>query len=1115
MELGGTAKQPSRCGLSAVLISTILVGCAAAPDANVDGTAHRAWSPPQRPRLTLPAQPGKGLAIKVVCQSQVSGSCRVSTNVDASHTQGQLLNAADALKAVNAPQPGLPPATAQVFSWVFDRPVDWTDLEQPTLGVFDTNLDSAQLFGGEMANMAWTFSGYLAIPAAGTKSFAVGSQDGYLLALNNGTTSSISQYNGNRSFAYGDTLGLPLTVSFPSAGLYPIFLLVWNDAGPQGVELAWHDGNALILIPDASTKNANGYALVPASSLYAPDIRATLFVDDQTRPAGPVLSGDTLQWTSTVRNQGVVPAAGASFSVATPKATLQNLTLIGDGGTCASSADASVDTLSCSLPALDPGAAQTLRFSAQVKTGLAGGTPIDVQGVVTGLATDPALIGSVQTALSVAVNNPSDLFVLTDDVGLNGFATLDTGNAPVLALGAPGAADDDPARVVIGVALRLPATPSISSPAEGAEIEGPLLVAGSADPASTISVTIDGAFIVQTMAGIDGAFALSMPLSAAAGNHAVGVTASDTAGNLSSTATANFQYVVGGRARGGCATGSGTGPLCLLLLGLCAARRRRSFAAPLAGAALMLTVNAASAAAPEVNLSLFRPATGGDGYAGVEGARPLESGEPLEVRFWLDGATKTLLYLPGAGGEQTVLRNRLGGWLVAQAHLLGPLSLAVQIPVTLNQSGDLTNLPPSSRGPSSTPAGLSDLRLTPRLSLLRQERAGIDLAAQLSLEVPTARAQSFTGDGRVDGEALLALGRRWDGPGLSAIELLGNAYARLRPPRQVIEVKTGNQAGARLGAGFFPGLRSQLVPHRVFAEIEAQTFLRAGGAAGSTPAEWRGGVGFCIGRAVAFDLAAGGAIGNGIGAPVARVITAVGFSPQSCGGGAPLSVVDRDGDGIADADDICPDQPGPRENKGCPLVVAREQPAGPPAPAVAPAPPEPAKLAEAPKPPESDRDHDGVPDKEDSCPDLPGTAANYGCPVTIKQLVVIRNERIEILDRIYFKTGKAMLERRSFPLLDQVAFLLKGHAELLTVQVEGHTDNVGRAATNLALSQARANAVVTYLAKTGVDPSRLRARGFGSNKPVADNAARAGRERNRRVEFNVIGVSQEPARPGT
>src|ERR1700732_2511637 len=147
----GSAKQPIRCGVWAWLISTILAGCTAAVDADLDGSIRRAQSPSQRPHLTLPAEPGKGLAIKVVCQLPMSGFCRVTTNVDASHPQGQLLTAADALKAVNAPQPGLPPASAEVFSWVFDRPVDWTDLEQPTLGVFDTTLDSAQLFGGEMA----------------------------------------------------------------------------------------------------------------------------------------------------------------------------------------------------------------------------------------------------------------------------------------------------------------------------------------------------------------------------------------------------------------------------------------------------------------------------------------------------------------------------------------------------------------------------------------------------------------------------------------------------------------------------------------------------------------------------------------------------------------------------------------------------------------------------------------------------------------------------------------------------------------------------------------------------------------------------------------------------
>jgi Bacterial Ig domain len=543
----GRERWPGRSG--AHLIFVLILGCA--PDSSHTTPGPSFSQRPGGTALTLPAQPGKGLAIKVVCQSPQASTCRVATNVDATHTQGQLLNGADALKAVNAPQPGLPPVSAQVFSWVFDRPVDWTDLQPGTLGVFDTNLDSSQLFGGATRNVAWTFSGYVAVPAAGFKTFAVGSQDGYLLALNNGTTTSTSQFNGNRSFAYGDTAGVPLAVNFPAAGLYPIYLLFWTNAGPGGVELSWYDGNALITVPNASTKNANGYTLIPLTSLYAPDLRATLSVADQTRPAGPVLSGDTLQWASTLRNQGDVSASGATFTVSTPTATLQNLMRTAGGGTCATSSAGGVDTLSCSLPAVDPGTPQTLLFSAQVKSGLGAGTPIDVQGLVTGPATDPALIASVESALSVAGGSPSDVFVLTDDPGSNVFATVDTGNAPLAAAGAPGAADDDPVRVTVGVALRLPPLPQLSSPALGAEVEGPLMVAGSDDPDSLITVAIDGAVVAQWTAGADGTFALSIPLSVAAGKHTVQVTASDDAGNVSPPASADFVYVVGGRARGG------------------------------------------------------------------------------------------------------------------------------------------------------------------------------------------------------------------------------------------------------------------------------------------------------------------------------------------------------------------------------------------------------------------------------------------------------------------------------------------------------------------------------------------------------------------------------------
>jgi outer membrane protein OmpA-like peptidoglycan-associated protein len=76
------------------------------------------------------------------------------------------------------------------------------------------------------------------------------------------------------------------------------------------------------------------------------------------------------------------------------------------------------------------------------------------------------------------------------------------------------------------------------------------------------------------------------------------------------------------------------------------------------------------------------------------------------------------------------------------------------------------------------------------------------------------------------------------------------------------------------------------------------------------------------------------------------------------------------------------------------------------------------------------------------------------------------------------------------------------------VQVNGHTDNKGKKSANLKLSQARAEAVVSYLvSKKGVDGKRLSAKGFGDEKPIADNATADGRTKNRRVDFTVTSMS--------
>jgi outer membrane protein OmpA-like peptidoglycan-associated protein len=105
-----------------------------------------------------------------------------------------------------------------------------------------------------------------------------------------------------------------------------------------------------------------------------------------------------------------------------------------------------------------------------------------------------------------------------------------------------------------------------------------------------------------------------------------------------------------------------------------------------------------------------------------------------------------------------------------------------------------------------------------------------------------------------------------------------------------------------------------------------------------------------------------------------------------------------------------------------------------------------------------------------------------------------------VLDGLYFDTGKATLQAGSDPSLEQAALLLRQQPSL-KLMVVGHTDNTGTAATNMTLSQQRAEAVRRALMARGIAASRLSAQGVGSSVPVASNATEAGRAKNRRVEL--------------
>jgi outer membrane protein OmpA-like peptidoglycan-associated protein len=118
--------------------------------------------------------------------------------------------------------------------------------------------------------------------------------------------------------------------------------------------------------------------------------------------------------------------------------------------------------------------------------------------------------------------------------------------------------------------------------------------------------------------------------------------------------------------------------------------------------------------------------------------------------------------------------------------------------------------------------------------------------------------------------------------------------------------------------------------------------------------------------------------------------------------------------------------------------------------------------------------------------------------------VKVTKEALVIVDKVFFDTGKATVKAESLPLLQEVAETLKANPQVKLVEVQGHTDNKGKLAYNMDLSQRRVDSVREYLISQGVEPARLVSKGYGPNVPIADNATEAGRAENRRVQFVIL-----------
>lgn len=226
---------------------------------------------------------------------------------------------------------------------------------------------------------------------------------------------------------------------------------------------------------------------------------------------------------------------------------------------------------------------------------------------------------------------------------------------------------------------------------------------------------------------------------------------------------------------------------------------------------------------------------------------------------------------------------------------------------------------------------------------------------------------------------------------------------------------------------------------------------------------------------------------------------------------------DRDGDGIVDPSDKCPDVPGLAKYEGCPIPdsdkdgINDEEDKCPQVPGLA-------KYQGCPIP---DTDKDGINDEEDKCPQVPGLARYQGCPIPDGDGDGINDEEDKCptipgvpenlgcpvinfkAENVQFVTGSATLTTGAKTELNKLVKILNQDYPDVKITIEGHTDNTGSAEKNQILSEKRAGSVKTYLASKKVAAERLNAVGLGSSQPVADNATAAGRAKNRRVAFKV------------
>jgi outer membrane protein OmpA-like peptidoglycan-associated protein len=467
-------------------------------------------------------------------------------------------------------------------------------------------------------------------------------------------------------------------------------------------------------------------------------------------------------------------------------------------------------------------------------------------------------------------------------------------------------------------------------------------------------------------------------------------------------------------------------------------------------------------------------------------------------RLGLGYARDPVLVISDGSEEGEALIADLGELDIIAGWAGGPVRAALLVPL-VGASSELAD----------GAAGLGDLGVDVKGQLVDPDEFGFGLAVGGRVTAPTATAAETLplGNAGVSWELRLIV----DKP-VGDLRLLANVGYTGRPAADLGDVVSGSALLARVGAGYAIGEGG------VSAELGGAPILTALGGGTAFPVEGLAGGWLRAGEVLVVRGSAGTGLTKGIGAARARGLVTLEFNPRED--------KDPDGDGLVGKDDACPstaeDFDGVEDGDGCPesatmVDLLVKDPYG-------------GAITDAVVLLQNGEDLVRVSASERVILEpgswrLTAEADEYlrlddlftvkpNEPLQVVKVmepdyqptgrVVVEQDRIAILEKIYFQTGSAELRTDSFGLLQEIAGTLRAHPDVRLVRVEGHTDSRGDAEFNLQLSQSRAEQVARFLTQHGVPADRLVAQGYGESRPVDERETEAGWDRNRRVEFVIV-----------